>query len=200
MEGAHSAGHSAGRTRLGCGLVLLVVAAVVVAGLAISASHPYKTLAPIQPTDTARQSATNKLLTLAGSGVAAKASGQPVPFTVTLSDEELTSLLASRMPSMFTDVVVRAGDGDVIEGNATAHIGPLATPIYFQATVVAEGGHPAFQVRETKAGQLGIPGIFDGLIANALQGVPLANQLITVQGLRMTTSPGETTLTGTAVP
>lgn len=190
-----------GRARLGCGWLLLVLVGVVLVGLAITASHPYRTLAPVQAGDAARQSANDKLLTIAAAGLAARATGQPQPFQVTFSDEELTSLLASHMPSgTFTDVVVRAGTGNVIEGTTTAHAGPLATPIYFQATVVAENGHPAFKVLETKAGQLGLPGIFDGLIAGALQGIPLANQLINVRDVRMTTAPGQTTLSGTAVP
>lgn len=190
-----------GRARLGCGLLLLVVVGVVAIGLAITASHPYKTLDPVPTSDASLQSANGKLLRIAAAGVGAKASGQPAPFTVTFSDEELTSLMASHMPSgVFTDVVVRAGTGDVIEGTATGHVGPLATPIYFQATVVADGGHPTFEVLETKAGQLGVPGIFDGLVANALQGVPLANQLITVRDVRTTTAPGQTTIAGTAVP
>lgn len=190
-----------GRRGCGCGLLVLVLLGVVVAGLAITASHPYKTLPPVQRSDAALQSATGKLLLIATSGIAAKAQGQPVPFQVTFTDEELTSLMAARMPSgLFSDVVMRAGDGNVIEGTATAHVGPLQTPIYFRATVVAEGGHPTFKVLETKAGQLGIPGIFDALLANALQGIPLANQVITVQDISLTTVPGQTTIRGTAIP
>lgn len=190
-----------GRRGCGCGLLLLVLLGVVGAGLAITASHPYKTLPPVQRSDAALQSATGKLLLLATSGIAAKAQGQPVPFQVTFTDEELTSLMAARMPSgLFSDVVMRAGGGNLIEGTATAHAGPWQTPIYFQATVVAEGGHPTFKVLETKAGQLGIPGIFDALLANALQGIPLANQVITVRDISLTTVPGQTTIRGTAIP
>jgi hypothetical protein len=180
---------------------VLVVLGVVAIGLAITASHPYKTLAPVAPGDAAMDSANQKLVGIAARGIEARARGGPVPFRATFSDEELTSLLAGRMPrNVFTDTVMRAGDGNLIEGNTTAHVGPLATPIYFQVTVAAEGGHPAFHVVETKAGQLGIPGVFDGLLAGALQGVPLANQVINVQDVTTTTAPGQTTVAGTAVP
>jgi hypothetical protein len=181
--------------------VLLVLAGVAVLGLAVTASHPYRTLAPVPRSDAAAQSANRKLLEIAASGVAARATGRPTPFRVAFSDEELTSMLAARMPGdVFSDVVVRARTGSVIEGTTTAHLGPLATPIYFQATVVAEDGHPTFEVLETKAGQLGVPGIFDGLVASALQGVPLANRLVTVRDVSLVTAPGESTIAGTAIP
>jgi hypothetical protein len=190
------------RGRAGCLLVVGLAAIGLAVVLALAATRPYRTLAPVAHSADASNSATQKLLLIAASGVTAQADQQPVPFSETFSDEELTSFIGDRMPpgGLVTDLTVRAGTGNLIEGTATGHLGAVAIPLYFRATAAAENRHPAFHVTESRAGLLGVPVVFDSVLTGALQNVPLVNQVLKVQDLKMTTGAGRTTISGTAIP
>jgi hypothetical protein len=190
------------RGRGGCSLIVALAAIGVVVVLALTATKPYKALAAVSYSAAASQSASQKLLLIAGSGVAAQAGQRPVPFSQTFSDEELTSFMSDRMPpgGLVTDVTVRAGNDNLIEGTSTIHLLTIAVPIYFRATVTSDNGHPAFHVTESRAGLLGVPLLFDSLLSGVFQNTPLVNQVLKVQDLKMTTAPGQTTISGTAIP
>lgn len=189
------------RGRGGC-ILVVGLAAIALLVLALVTTRPYRTLDPVAYSPDAAQSASQKLLQLATSGVAAQAGQRPVPFSATFSDQELTSFMSDRMPpgGLVGDLVVRAGGGNLIEGTATVHLGPIAIPVYFQSTLTAENDRPAFHVTESRAGLLGVPFLFDSVISGVFQNVPLVDQVLKVQDLRLTTGPGQTVISGTAIP
>lgn len=179
------------------------MAALAVGGLVWLAGtlrEPYRTLAPVPRSSEAAQSAGQKLLQIAATGVEAAVSRRPVAFSETFNDQELTSFISDRMPpgGLVDGLVVRAGSGNLDEGTAVVHLG-IAVPAYFRTTVVNDNGHPAFRVVESRAGSLGLPGVFDGVLSSALQ-VPLVSQVLKVQDLRTTTAPGLTIISGTSIP
>jgi hypothetical protein len=188
--------------QIGC-IARLTMAVLVVGGivwLAGTLRQPYRTLHPVPRSSQAAQSAGQKLLQIVATGVEATATRRPVAFSQTFNDEELTSFIADRIPpgGLVDGLVVRAGTGNIDEGTAVVHLG-MDVPAYFRATLMADNGRPMFHVLDSRAGSLGMPGVFDGVLNTAIQ-VPLIDQVLKVRDLSLTTAPGLTTISGTSMP
>jgi uncharacterized protein YpmS len=140
--------------------VVVKIALAIVAVLLLSAGvglwaiqQPAVVLAPVPVSAAAAASAQTKISELQG---AARKPGQAA--TVTLSNTEMTSYIASRAPSNVSGLEVHASSGDLV-ATGTMKVSGLSIPVTVHVAVSSSsGGQPQFKVTSIDTGALPLPG------------------------------------------
>jgi hypothetical protein len=95
------------------------------------------------------------------------------PFTIEVSDQELTSYIVGLLQSgagefPARDMQVKFGDGYADIWATFIEIAPTDIPAYVRATVKAQGGQLVFYIVEANAGQFPVPGAMREAISQSL--------------------------------
>jgi hypothetical protein len=122
------------------------------------------------------------------------------PFTIAITDRELTSYLvglaqsgAGEFPAK--DMKLAFGDGYVEIWATFIEIAPSDLPVYIRATVRAIGGEPVFYITQANAGPFPVPGAMRELISQSL-GETLAELQFGLNVEQVEIRPGEMMLSG----
>lgn len=125
---------------------------------------------------------------------------QAGPFTITITDRELTSYLvglaqsgAGEFPAK--DIKLAFDDGYVEIWATFIEIAPSDLPVYVRATVSAAGGELVFSIQEANAGPFPVPGAMRELISQSL-GETLAELQFSLDVEQVEIHPGEMVLGG----
>ena len=199
--------HDSGRLALGVGklLVVLVVLVVLVGGGAFLATQPSGSVRPVQPSSAAVIVAEGKIFAaFTAAGVTAVATRHPVQATVDLTDQELTSLVDSRLAqsaSTVSNVVLVGSPEGVFKTTADVAWNGLTLHVFATGTV-GFGSDNSIQldIHEADVGRLPLPASFvNGLVAQnsaaATLDVPPG-----ISGLSLQPHDGGATLSGTVSP
>jgi hypothetical protein len=97
----------------------------------------------------------------------------PGPFTLEVTDQELTSYIIGLLQSgagefPARDMQIAFSDGYVDIWATFIDVAPTDIPAYIRATVTAQDGHLVFQIREANAGPFPVPGAMRESIAQSL--------------------------------
>jgi len=125
---------------------------------------------------------------------------QSGPFTVEISDQELTSYIVTLLqagPGEFParDMQVQFGDGYVDIWATFIEVAPVDVPAYVRATVDAADGQVVFYITQANAGAFPIPGAMRESISRTLS-ESLAELQLGLQVERVEIRPGTMTLSG----
>lgn len=122
------------------------------------------------------------------------------PFTLTITDQELTSYAvglaqsgAGEFPAK--DIKLKFNDGYLEAWATFVEIAPTDLPVYVRGTVEAANGQIVFSIAQANAGPFGVPGAMRELIAQSL-GETLAELGLGLEVDQIAVRAGEMTLSG----
>jgi hypothetical protein len=122
------------------------------------------------------------------------------PFTIEVSDQELTSYIVGLLQSgagefPARDMQIEFGDGYADIWATFIEVAPTDLPAYVRATVQAQDGQLVFYIVEANAGQFPVPGAMREAISQSLSDTLAELELgLRIDDVRV--QPGKMTLTG----
>ena len=128
---------------------------------------------------------------------------QQGPFTLTITDQELTSYIVNRLqagPGSFParDMQIQFGEGTVEIWATFIKVAPTEIPAYVRSTVRAVDGDLVFYLTQANAGVFPVPGAMRESISQTLSET-LAELQLGLEIDQVTIHPGEMTLSGQVV-
>ena len=187
----------------GCGCFLVLGVIVIAAVVLVMATLRGPELRPVPTSHVQAMSAETKLTAVSAAFTKAKQTGQPVAFTETFTDGELSSLVnehisASGVP--LDGVILHSNAAGYVEGQAKARFAGQTLPVYLRANVVVKDGQASLHLVQSKLGFAPVPSQVSSQIDAALrQSVNLGTQA-PIDNLKVVIGDGALTLAGVAKP
>ena len=124
----------------------------------------------------------------------------PGPFTMTVTDQELTSYIVALLNSgagefPARDMQIQFGDGYAEIWATFVDIAPTDIPVYVRAEIEAQQGQLVFYIVEASGGPFPLPGAMRELVSQSLS-ESLAELELGLRVERVEIEPGQMTLSG----
>jgi hypothetical protein len=189
----------------GAGLRLLVVLLVVgvASYLAWGFVHQQPSTPAVATSAAAAESGQQKAEAFANAQAQAQRTGRPVGVVETFDDAELTSL--ANQAAQAEDLPVRqislhaTGHGTV-QGQAQATVSGQTVPVTLEGVPEVSGNQVRLNVTSTHVGALPLPGALSDQATASIRPLTLGRSISGFQDLQVTTSEGQLTVRGTALP
>jgi hypothetical protein len=184
-------------------LVLLLVVLGVVAYLAWGFLHqPTGSQVSVSPADAS--SAVSKVDSFAQAAAQAQRTGKPVSVVQTFSDAELSSLATQAAQNQglpLRQISLHSTGSGTIQGQAQADVAGQSVPVTLEGVPVIDGDRVALHLNSVQVGSIPLPGpISDQLTQSIRTPLELGQPITGFQGLKVSVSDGQLTVSGTATP
>jgi uncharacterized protein YpmS len=182
--------------------MLLVLAAAAFAGWRFFQGQPQSPTVQVSQSDA--QSGRSKAAALAAAAAEANRTGRPQTVTETFTDGELTSLAndqaaARNLP--VDQVVLHATSQGTIDGRAQAYAAGQPVPVTFRLLPEVAGNTLRLRVQDLSLGSVPLPApVTSQILDQVRQIVEVKRSFDGLHQLRVTTTEGQVTVTGTAQP
>jgi len=162
---------------------------------------------PAGPTVTtsaaAAESGQQKALAFANAEAQARRTGRPVSVVETFDDAELSSLAnqaAQAQALPVRQISLHATGHGTVQGQAQATVSGQTVPVTLEGVPEVSGNHVRLNVTSTHVGAVPLPGALSDQAGAAIQPLTLGQSINGFQDLHVTTSEGQLTVRGTALP
>jgi hypothetical protein len=182
--------------------VLLVVVAVG-AYLVWGFVHQQQPAPTVTTSAAAAESGQQKAQAFTNAQAQAQRTGRPVSVVETFNDAELSSL--ANQAAQAQDLPVRqislhaTGHGTV-QGQAQATVSGQTVPVTLEGVPQVSGNQVRLNVTSTHVGALPLPGALGDQATAAIRPLTLGQSITGFQDLQVTTTEGQLTVKGTALP